>query len=329
MEGPKLSATEQFVGSLYADLAPCLAESGLYLNLGFWRDAPATHDAASEALARLLAETATLGPHQVVLDVGVGLAAQDVFWVRQFGVASVVGLDVSPPQLERARAHVAASGLADRIDLRPGSATAMPIEGASVDRVLALESAFHFRTREQFFAEAHRVLRNGGRIATADIVALPRAASRLGRWYHDRVTWHDWWWSCRANLYPLDVYARKLEEAGFEDVQVTSIREHVWAPWARHLHRRARLGQAVWPGRLRPGLLRVWDPAVRNRLSFLFSFAGPMFCMRYPPLATAALDFFADSPFDYVVAVGTKRDADQKPCRGSLRDPLALPRRAT
>lgn len=208
----------------------------LYLNLGYWASAQ-TLDEACDALAALLAETAEMGPNHEVLDVGFGFADQDLYWANAYKPRRITGLNVTASQVEVARRRVAEAGLAEQIDLRLGSATEMPLEAGSVDIVLALECAFHFDTRERFFAEAFRVLRPGGRLVLADILPMPRADGHVNRFLQ------RWGWRQAAgkfvipaaNAYSREEYVAKMTEAGFVNSQVPSIREQVYAPLHHYL----------------------------------------------------------------------------------------------
>jgi ubiquinone/menaquinone biosynthesis C-methylase UbiE len=209
---------------------------GLYLNLGYWKDAP-TIDDACQALVRLVADTAHMGPGDDVVDVGYGFADQDVLWMRSYAPRGIVGFNVTPSQVRLARERVQSLGLADRIDLREGSATETGLPDASCDVVTAVECAFHFNTRESFFAEALRILRPGGRLVLADVI--PNAPP-VGRW---RSLTRRLAWSIAAkkfavpsaNGYDRIIYADKLRAAGFDEIEVTSIRNEVFFGWHRAL----------------------------------------------------------------------------------------------
>jgi hypothetical protein len=130
-----------------------LSNKTLFINLGYWENTR-EYDEACYALARLLADTAELNQSDTVLDAGFGFAEQDIFWAKMFYPAMIIGLNVSGLQVAIATRRVRDAGFGDRIRLINGSASDMPIADGSVMKVLALESAFHFFTRQRFFEEA-------------------------------------------------------------------------------------------------------------------------------------------------------------------------------
>jgi ubiquinone/menaquinone biosynthesis C-methylase UbiE len=62
-------------------------------------------------------------------------------------------------------------GLSDRVDFRVGSALDLPFADASFDCTWSQNVAMNIADRARYYAEMHRVLRPGGRVAIQDVAA--------------------------------------------------------------------------------------------------------------------------------------------------------------
>jgi ubiquinone/menaquinone biosynthesis C-methylase UbiE len=209
------------------------------MNAGYWRGLdPSSPDAlrrATAALFGLVANQVEAGPSDAhILDAGCGAGTFAALLLEQYGVRRVTGLDVARRPLAQARALLAERGLADSAALIQGSATQLPFEDASFSAVVSVESAFHFNSRADFFREAFRVLKPGGRLGLADYVATPPTgplrASQLAILRRALQI-------PAANVQSMGGYLDQLEQAGFEVRVMDSIVQDVLPPYFRNLAR--------------------------------------------------------------------------------------------
>jgi ubiquinone/menaquinone biosynthesis C-methylase UbiE len=134
--------------------------------------------AAQRARRRLVEEN--VHAHMRVLEIGCGTGSLALLAAR--AGACVQGFDISPGMLEVARSKVREERLEDRIELFEMGVSGMDsLAGESFDLVTATLVFSELSRDEQRYAlaQAHRVLRPGGRIALADEVRPDGRARRL------------------------------------------------------------------------------------------------------------------------------------------------------
>lgn len=201
-----------------------------YGNYGYWIREGMSLVEARDAMSEAVAEASGMREGDRVLEVGCGYGASAVQYTGRFKPASVIGLDVTAPRIESARQYIAQNGLSDVIQVAVGDATKLDFPDGSFERVIAIECALHFDTREDFLLEAARVLVPGGGLGMADI-CLRKGADR--RAFIEGVHFpvgSDGTLDVPDNVYDVDVYAEKLRACGFTDVRIDIITEQTLPP---------------------------------------------------------------------------------------------------
>lgn len=192
------------------------------LNFGYWKGASEPL-AAQQALCSLVGEVAELGSAKTLIDVGSGLAAPARQW------KSAYGIDINCANINYAQLGASRQ---EGISLVNATSTRLPFANRSADRVIALESAQHFRPLASFVRESRRVLKDGGLLVVAiPVVTARHAMLKLGIL---SATWS-------SEHYGFDYVKSAIEAGGLAIADVRLIGRQVYDPLADYyvLNRKA------------------------------------------------------------------------------------------
>jgi len=172
---------------------------------------------------------AQLDPGEDVLDLGSGGGIDVLLSARRVGpTGRAYGVDMTAEMLELARANQARAGVANA-EFLEGRIEAVPLPDASVDVVVS-NCVINLSTdKAAVLAEAFRVLRPGGRLAVADVVAdrEPDPALRADP---------EAWAGCLAGAVTRARYRSLLAAAGFVDVELVDshpVADEHWSVFVR------------------------------------------------------------------------------------------------
>ena len=164
---------------------------------------------------------AALAPGETVLDLGSGGGLDCFLAAQRVGATGrVIGVDMTPEMLERARASAVRLGVAN-VEFREGYLEALPVDDGSIDVVISNCVINLSPDKPQVFREVFRALRSpdpksgkpGGRIAVSDIVSNGEMAAALR-------SSMEAWGACIAGALDVTAYTAGLTTAGFVDVKV-------------------------------------------------------------------------------------------------------------
>lgn len=135
---------------------------------------------ATEELAQMLAPT----PGQKLVDIGSGLGGPSRYLAKMCG-CKVSGIDLTAEFVATAADLTRRVGLSEQVDFRQGSALELPFADGSFDLAWSQNVAMNIADRASYYAQMHRVLRPGGRLAIQDVAQGPGGPP------HYPVMWAD------------------------------------------------------------------------------------------------------------------------------------------
>ena len=154
---------------------------------------------------------AGLKPGEVVLDIGSGGGLDAFLAAARVGLAGrVIGVDMTPEMLERARAAAARNHLS-QVEFREGYAENLPLTDAEVDVVISNCVINLVEDKGLVFQEAFRVLKPGGRLEVSDMV------TSAGMPVEMRENGADWA-ACVSGALPEQEYLDLVAQAGFQKI---------------------------------------------------------------------------------------------------------------
>ncbi len=155
-----------------------------------------------------------LRPGAVVLDGGSGGGSAVLLSARRVGPrGKAYGLDMTDEMLELARENQRRAGV-ENVEFLHGRIEAVPLPDSSVDVVISNCVVNLSTDKPAVFAEMYRVLRPGGRLALADVVAESDVDDDLRS---DLTAWAD----CLGGALTRSAYREGLELSGFREVSIT------------------------------------------------------------------------------------------------------------
>ncbi len=156
---------------------------------------------------------AALKPGETVVDLGSGGGFDCFLAAAQVGKnGHVIGVDMTPAMVSKARANAEKSDY-NNVEFRLGEIESLPVADATVDAIISNCVINLSPDKQQVFRESFRILKPGGRLAIADIVASAEPPEEVR---NDLALFTG----CMAGASLIDEIETMLKASGFEQIRI-------------------------------------------------------------------------------------------------------------
>jgi SAM-dependent methyltransferase len=275
--------SEHDVISLYNYLSGLMhiITNDYFLNFGYWNKGINFPREAQRRLCSLIADVSDLHSARTVLDIGSGFSVPAIYWESLFNSLNIVCVDVNLRQLKfgvslkddlrenkitfplpkdntnkfRSSLEVESSEseCTEKLSFVNATSTVLPFADNSVDRIIALESAQHFRPLGDFFIECNRVLeKNGIFVAAMPVIhdqerlhrknIFSESISLISLFFKLGILSFTW----MSEHYDFNYIKSQIVNAGFHSNEIKLIGPHVYEPLSKYyIQNREKLQNSI------------------------------------------------------------------------------------
>lgn len=159
---------------------------------------------------------AELKEGETVLDLGSG-GGIDVLMSSKFvgKTGKIYGLDMTDEMLELANKNKEKMGV-ENVEFIKGFIENIPLEDKTVDAIISNCVINLTEDKTKALSEAYRVLKDGGRLAIADVVSLRPVSPEIKKQA-------QLWAGCISGAIPIEDYKLILKNIGFKDISIEPV----------------------------------------------------------------------------------------------------------
>jgi cyclopropane fatty-acyl-phospholipid synthase-like methyltransferase len=249
-----LRRSEGDVVNMYNYLSELMQVStgGNFLNFGYWDNGTKNPLDAQSNLCNMVGDMAELSGAKHILDVGSGFSEPALLWKQNYDDLNITCLNINSNQLKTANKRLAdISKMKDGFILINSTATKMPLMDESYDRIIALESAQHFKPIQEFISESKRILKKEGLL----VLAIP-VLSRPSKMNIFKIGILKFTWS--SEHYDLGAINKIIQDVGLKVKEIQMIGSNVYIPLVEYYIQNRKF--------LRSEILKKYPPYVEKIL---------------------------------------------------------------
>lgn len=232
--------------NLYSSLSPLMSitTGSDMLNFGYWSDGINNPIKAQENLCNIIGKLAELESAKTLLDVGSGLSSPAMFWKNEYPLLEIYCININYPHLIFAnklkeqffiQKNINKNFKSD-ISLFNSTAIKLPFNKESIDRIIALESAQHFKPFIEFIKDVKYILKKDGIL----IIAIPVITNLLSP-IQNLVKLGILSFTWASEHYVLNDILEMLSYENFKIIEILNIGQSVYTPLSEYYFKNRKI----------------------------------------------------------------------------------------